>query len=252
MDYFLTKQIDTHYAYAEIHGVKSRVWYYRTLYIRTGRVSRLLLGLGKMGMKNRTQGWNGTCAFEPRVLLSWISEIRLWSFLSLNICTLLGPNFVLEVYIREACCLTPVVRASSLQSSLLGVEKNTPRNWFSFPTPRLYHTSPNPYLNSSSLTLPALDDLLLSAKLWEFRYSKHGSRSWFSLRSLGQYVMLCIWDLATSGYLPLSPYTMTLGVLLFNLKNLLKANKYTFSTVSTLLLTGCKQTMFRAAWKEAC
>ena len=62
------------------------------------------------------------------------------------------------------------------------------------------------------------------------RRSEHGANS-----KLSQYFMLRIWDLGTSGHLPLSPY----GVLLLNPKNLLMANKctkfvcgYTFVCVS--------------------
>ena len=61
--------------------------------------------------------------------------MRLWRCLSWNICTL-GQNFVLEVYIRETCCSTPVFCASFAQSSFFSRWKNTHRNWFSFPTPR--------------------------------------------------------------------------------------------------------------------
>ena len=170
--------------------------------------------------------------------------MRLWSCPSLNIFTLIGQNSVLEVYIRETCCLIPGFRASSVRSSLLDVKKNTPRDWFSFPRPWLYHTSPNPYFS----TLPAQNDLPLSAKLWEFRYAMYGSWSWFSLRSWSHYVMLRIRDLRTSGYLPLSPYTMILKVLLLKFKNLLIANKCTFSTMSTQPLSRIYEAYNSAGW----
>ena len=90
------------------------------------------------------------------------------------------------------------------------------RNFFSSPTPWLYHTSPNPCISSSSFTLAAQDSFPFSSRFWEHRYAPKGSRSWFGFRSVSQYFMLRVWELTASGYLPLSPYTIMLGVLLFN------------------------------------
>ena len=60
--------------------------------------------------------------------------------------------------------------------------------------------------------------------------------------------MLRIRDLRTSGYLPLSPYTMILKVLLLKFKNLLIANKCTFSTMSTQPLSRIYEAYNSAGW----